>query len=262
MRLPQNLLRVRRRRGRIRPLYAAGEETPLAELLISIYERHIDEKRWRLWEALGEVELEAPDPKLVRGLSHILDGYCLYQMRSFVEPLEARRLIYELAGGRGVVSEEERWRVLGEAASRFGVSPQDLDESLYADLEEEYYLADFEPPQPMELLREYNLSLTAALLTHAKAIDLHYQGFPDELEWLCQPLGEYITRYVEGETRISVTPPPRARPSSRADQLERLLRMLLQTRRWSLWAEIHYPGGGRDYGFELSGERDGWLLPR
>ena len=261
MRLPQNLLRVRRRKGRIRPIYAARDELPLAERLISIYREHVDEKRWRLWEALEEVELMSYDPKLVRGLSTILDGYCIYQMRSLVEPLEARRLVYRLTRGRGVTSEEERRRVLEEAAEIFGVTAEDLDESLYADLEEEHYLADFDPPEPMELLREYNLALTTTLLIHAVEMDLRYHGHPDDLEWLCKPLGECYVEEFGGETRIGVRLPSRARPSSRADHLERLIRALISMRAWSLWAVVHYPPSGRTYRFELIGGRDGWLLP-
>ncbi len=261
MRLPQNLLRVRRRRGRIRPMYAARDELPLAERLISIYRRHVDEKRWRLWEALEELELMDYNPKLVRGLSTILDGYCIYQMRSLIDPPEARRLVYRLTRGRGVTSEEERRRVLEEAAEIFGITAEDLDESLYADLEEEHYLADFDQPEPMELLREYNLALTTALLTHAVEMDLHYHGRPDDLDWLCRPLGEYHVGQVGSETRIGVKLPSRARPSSRADHLERLLRVLISMENWSLWALIQYPTSGRIYRFELIGDRDGWLLP-
>jgi hypothetical protein len=261
LRLPQSLLRVRRRRGRIRPLYASRGELPLAGLLISIYREHIDEKRWRLREALEEVEMMGHDPRLVRGLSAVLDSYCIYQMRSLIDPIEARRVLFKLTGGRGVTSEEERLKVLSEAASMFDVSPEDLDESLYADLEEEHHLADFEPPSPMELLREYNLSLTVSLLTHAESIDLCYRGLPDELEWLCQPLGRYASNLIEGEARISIKLPHRVRPSSRAEPIERLLRILLSMRSWSLWAVIHHPGSGKAYRFELIGERDGWLLP-
>ena len=93
MRLPQNLLRVRRRKGRIRPIYAARDELPLAERLISIYREHVDEKRWRLWEALEEVELMSYDPKLVRGLSTILDGHCIYQTSLLASRGSTRLLI-------------------------------------------------------------------------------------------------------------------------------------------------------------------------
>lgn len=261
MRLPQNLLRVRRRRGRIRPLYASKRELSLAELLISIYREHIDEKRWRLWKTLIEVETASQDPKLVRGLSTVLDGHCIYQMRSLVDPLEARRLIFKLSRGRGVTSNEERLQILSEASSLLDISIEDLDESLYADLEEEHYLADFEPPKPIELLREYNLSLTVSLLTYAESIEIRYRGPPEELERLCQPLGEPIHRHVDGEFHISVRLLPRGRCSSRAEPLERLLRALLSMTGWSLWAEIRYPRSGRTYGFEFIGERDGWLLP-
>ena len=261
MRLPQNLLRVRRRRGRIWLIYASRREPPLAELLISIYREHIDEKRWKLWEALEEVEMMDYDPKLVRGLSTILDGHCIYEMRSLVDPPEARRLVYRLTGGRGVTSMEERRRVLEEAAERYGITAEDLDESLYADLEEEHYLIDFDPPEPMELLREYNLASTSTLLTYAREIDIHYHGRPDELEWICRELGDHRIRQVDGETQITLRLPGRRRMASRAEGVENLLKALISLGDWSLWALIHYPASGRAYRFELLSHRDGWLLP-
>ena len=57
-------------------------------------------------------------------------------------------------------------------ASTLEVSPKQLEESLWSDLDDALVLKEFAPIEPVELLKRYNLSLTQTLLFKAVALDV------------------------------------------------------------------------------------------
>lgn len=90
--LPQNLLRSRRSRGTIRPLYAKDDKLGLSKTLISVFEAHVDRKRGELRAALSRCEELGYDYKLVRGMSAVLEDSSIFQTRASIDPAEARRV--------------------------------------------------------------------------------------------------------------------------------------------------------------------------
>ena len=72
MMLPLDLIRARRRKGVIKPIYLEGK-TGLLETLIAVYNDHVDQKRGALSTALNDCEQLGYDYKLVRGLVSVLD---------------------------------------------------------------------------------------------------------------------------------------------------------------------------------------------
>jgi len=259
--LPQNLLRARRRRGTIRPLYAKDDELSLSKTLISVFEAHVDKQRGELRTALSRCEELGYNYKLVRGMAAILEDSCIFQTRDFVNPAAARRAVFEEAGERVVATAEERRRILSAAAFRLGVSADDLDTSLYADLWDEHVLADFQSPMPQELLKEYNFALTLALLSQARGVELTYRGVDTDLERLGEKLGRSEAHSAGGLSRHTVE----LRPSSRAGQqavfLEELLARLMLHEGWRLTAEVpHSSRTGKKYLFELNWESDAGII--
>ena len=198
--------------------------------------------------------------KLVRGLAAVLEDRCIFQTKTFVDPAEARRAVFEEAGERVIATEQERGRALTAAAFRLGVPAADLDASLYADLWDEHVLAGFEAPIPQELLKEYNFSLTLALLTQARRIELTYRGMDDNLERLGEKLGGRRA-HPRGVSKLTVERRPSRRTGQRAVALEALLSRLMLNEGWRLAAEVpHTSRAGKMYLFELSMESDGGLV--
>ncbi len=120
----------------------------------------------------------------MRGLASILEEYCTFQARALVDPEEARRVVFEEAGKEPITTDDQRFWTLMRAAERLGVSPKNLEESLYADLWEEQTLAAFKAPEPLELLRSYNFSLTLTLLAQARRIEARFRGKDEGLSLL------------------------------------------------------------------------------
>lgn len=238
MTLPPELLRVRRRRGTIRPLYAAEDKLGLARTLISVFKAHVDKRRRELKEALRRCEEIGYNYKLVRGLAAVLEDRCIFQSRAFVDPAEARRAVFEEAGERVIATEEERRRVLAAAALRLGVSAEDVEASLYADLWDEQVLADFSAPTPRELLKEYNFALTLALLNQASRMELTYPGRDEGLEWLGEALGRGRLETAGGMSILTIETRPSRQAGKRAALLEALLSGLMLRGDWRLEAEV------------------------
>ncbi len=259
--LPQNLLRARRRRGTIRPLYAKEDKLGLSKTLISVFEAHVDRKRGELRAALSRCEELGYNYKLVRGLAAVLEDRCIFQTRAFVNPAEARRAVFEEAGDGVVATEEERRRVLSAAAFRLGVSTKDLDTSLYADLWDEQVLSDFDAPTPQELLKEYNFALTLALLTQTRRIELTYKGVDMNLERVGETLGRSRAHVAGGVSTLTVERRLSRRAGQRATALEELLSHLMLHEGWRLTAEVAQTSrSGKKYLFELSRESEGGLV--
>ena len=259
--LPKDLLRARRRRGTIRPLYASEDKLSLARTLISVFKAHVDGKRSELREALSCCEELGYNYKQVRGLAAVLEDRCIFQTLAFIDTSEARRNVFEEAGDRVIATEQDRRQVLAAAAFRLGVSIEDLDASLYADLWDEHVLTDFDPPTPQDLLKEYNFALTLALITQARRIELTYRGRDEELELMGEVLGRCRVHEAGGFSKLTIERLPSKRAGQHASELEDLLSRLVFRKGWRLAAEVAYRSRkGKRYLFELSVESDGRLV--
>ena len=259
--LPSEVVRVRRRKGVIKPVYASEAEESLAKTIVSVFEEHVGRTRGELKEALGGCEMLGFDYKLVRGLSSVLEDRCVFGSRGVIDPFRARRAVFEEAGRRVVVSDEGRRGILGAASFRLGVSVYDLERSLYADLQAEQELQEFQSVPPMDLLRGYNFSLLVTLLAHARHLEVVYEGDDPDVRVLCSGLGKCNFSEGRGSSRVSVDLPSRL-SGYRASHLHDLLVIFLGTKRWSLNAEVVYPHRSKkSHTFEERSENGEMISP-
>ncbi len=261
MMLPPDLLRVRRRSGRIRLQLARDEALSLAKTLISVYEEHIGLTRGELREALGACEELGFDYKLVRGLSSVLEERCEFMSRASVDPAKARKAVFEEAGARVVATEEERNRVLSTVAFRLGVSVHELDRSLYADLDDEQELAGFSAVKPADLIKGYNLASVVALLAHAGHVELTYRGRDEGLVEIGEKLGSCDVSASGSLSKMVVEWKPTNLIAYKAVNLEALLDRVLSHVWWRLTAEVWFPSKARkSYVFEATHEDAGEVM--
>ncbi|MFC6951433.1 DUF790 family protein [Halorubellus litoreus] len=167
--LTKDLLRVSRRGGGYQPVFADREDRPLAARVVGTFQGHVDETRGDLDGALRELEGDAEDFKLVRGLAKCCEHAARFETRAPVTPSSVRRAAFVAAEELdGVVTPAERERALDRAADSLAVAVDDVDASLFADLEERQVLASFDAPwDPDGLLAQYNLSLAQTALFDA-----------------------------------------------------------------------------------------------
>ncbi|ELY57742.1 DUF790 family protein [Natronolimnohabitans innermongolicus] len=166
--LTKDLLRVSRAGGGYHLRFADREHRPLAARVIGTYQGHVGETRGALETALTDLERDADDFKLVRGLSALLERDADFETDATLDPERARKAAFEAAEAVGVVDADERTMALVRAGESLGVSADDLADSLYADLEERQVLADLQSRwEPDDLVAQYNLSLAQTALFDA-----------------------------------------------------------------------------------------------
>lgn len=169
--LTKDLLRVSRAGGGYRPQFVDDAKAELAARVLGVYQGHVGESRGDLQAALTNLEREASDFKLVRGFAKLLDREATFETRAPVDPVRSRRLAFEAAEAVDVVTEADRDAALTEAADRLGASRDEVEQSLYADLDARQTLVAFESRwSPEELVEQYNLSLAQTALFDATEI--------------------------------------------------------------------------------------------
>jgi len=180
--LTSDLLVTRVSRGKIKPAYAdfGSENLELAELLIETFRQHVGKTYGDL---LAELEgYEEMNYRFIRGLSQLLGRRAVVETASAVDPSRAREAVFEACGGMALFP-AERMEALQKAAKNLSISVQDLEKSMWADLEENQILKEFNPPAPAELLRQYNISLTQTLLLRAVDLDIWITGGFQRVLW-------------------------------------------------------------------------------
>src|ERR1700730_8826838 len=144
--LPSPLLRARVSKGRLSPKYLPinDETDSLSQKIIKSYEASTGKKKGHLLKNLKELEDQEPDYKLVRGLAELLERRCTYLIESPLDPQYARDLTFREASKRRAVTFSERGQVIQFVGEKLKVDPDDIENSLWKDLEEEQILKAFE----------------------------------------------------------------------------------------------------------------------
>jgi len=261
MMLAPEHIRVRRRKGVMNPIYATEEELGLAKTLISVHRDSVEKPLRELGEAVSDCEELGYDYRLVRGLASLLEGRCAFESRAVLRPLKARKAVFGEAGRTVVASVEDRNRVMANAAFRLGVSTLELEQSLYADLDDEQVLAGFETPEPLDLLKEYNFALAVALVAHGKRLEVSYKGKNKGLEDAVGRLGESRVSSSRGASRLVVEWRPSNRSGYRGAIIEDVLSKLFQLKGWAISVAVVYPlKAGRAYRLEIKGNVEGKMM--
>jgi len=237
--LPSELLITRTKKDRIHPdfLQVDAEQLELAEELISVYQQFVGTKKGELNDFMEEFE-QGLEFKRIRGLRTLLERRCTFVSKHVVAPVEARRAVFHAANAQNVTSQAERIVVITAVAGELNVSASDLEQSLWADLDAEVFLEQFEPLRPEELLRWYNLSLAQTLLFRATGMTLTIM---DRTPALFRAIKYFGLMYLpEGGQKIRIEGAPSLLKLSEryGTALAKLLPLIVRSGNWALDAEI------------------------
>ncbi|MCJ7445920.1 MAG: DUF790 family protein [Methanotrichaceae archaeon] len=173
--LTSDLLVTRTYKGKIEPVYAKldRETLEIANSIIELFQRHVGKTYGELIE---EVEgFEGIDYRLIRGIAQILERKCIIDKDSVLDPIAARRAIFEESKGF-ITNEEERKAILDRAGRKLSIKPSDLEKALWADQEENLVVREFHTITPEKLLSQYNLSLAQTLLFRATGVEIRLEN--------------------------------------------------------------------------------------
>jgi predicted nuclease of restriction endonuclease-like RecB superfamily len=177
--LTSDLVRVRRKGELVIPRFLSDKDRerllPVAERFVALHRRAVGGRRAELDEALDAVAVGARDRALALGLRKLCDDRLEVRAPSGLDPERVREAVFARAAAahqalaRGPF---DRAAALALAAADLGVSPSELDDALYADLDEAQIVASFEELTGAELLDRYDLALAQALLLRATRVRL------------------------------------------------------------------------------------------
>jgi predicted nuclease of restriction endonuclease-like RecB superfamily len=132
---------------------------------------------------LSELEgYEEMNYRFIRGLSQLLGRRAVIETDAAVDPSLSRETVFEACSGMALSSAEKE-EAFKKAAQVLSVPVQELEKSLWADLEENQVIKSFFPLSPAELLKQYNLSLTQTLLFRAVDLDIWIKGDFQKILW-------------------------------------------------------------------------------
>ena len=182
--LTGELVRVRRVGEELVPRYLSPAQRarlgPVAAELVAVVERSLGARRDELAAALEAVAYPPAERRIVGGLAKLLLDRCELASPSGPDPVELRRLVFGLGATErrslGPRESFDRERVLGLVAASQGLSPRELEEQLFADLEENERLVRFKPIASEALLDRYDLALAQSVLLHATRVTVELAG--------------------------------------------------------------------------------------
>jgi predicted nuclease of restriction endonuclease-like RecB superfamily len=254
--LPSNLLSVWKRKGTIQPRFAlaSADNLIVARTLIETYAQGVGKKKSALRSVGEELEDKGYDFHIVRGLSLLLDRRSIFKCVSQTNPFELRRKLFRETGRTGPATNlNQRKLIIEKVTSETKISVQDLEESMYADLESELTLQNFDPLTPQELLEKYNLSLAQTLLFDSTEIQFTVSGNWQNIFFKAKRLGLIYEAYKSEEFWVKIDGPASLFKLTRryGTAIAKLLPTIISNQIWTVEAKILWKFTNTIYDFKL-----------
>jgi len=254
--LPSSLLTVWRRKGIIQPRYAkpSTENLQVANWLIEAYNHSIGKKKSILKKAVDDLECEGYDYRLVRGLSLLLDRRSIFRCTSQVEPPALRQKIFKATGRTGpATTPEQRKNIIRKIAYKLEISSEELEDSMYADLESELILKDFKPIAAQDLLEKYNLSLAQTLLFDSTELRFTVSANWQKIFFKTKRLGLIYDAYKDNEIWVKIDGPASLFKLTRryGTAIAKLLPTIISSPKWTVEAKILWKFTNEIHTFKL-----------
>lgn len=229
----------------------------LANEQIDCFSECLGKTQAMLDEKLQELEGDSPEYRLKRGFAHLLkNSFSTFEIVSPLEPSLLREKVFTQASlspnipKNRHVSLEAIATLLSKELNR-EVLPSEIEKGLYADLQENRILTEFEAPTPEALIHRYNLSQVQGIFYRASHIIINaHRNDPGEYKLLFRYLKLFqLMSYIEGDadTGFTITidgPTSLFKPSTRYGlSLAKMIPALLHVSKWSLKAKLQSRDG-------------------
>ena len=247
----------------------------IATEIIDCFHNCVGKTQGELNSQLLELEGDSPDYRVKRGLAHILrNTFATFEIISPLEPLTLRQKVFSEAA-KTLALPDCRSNTL-EAVShtltnelKRPVSRIEIEAGLYADLQENHVLTQFEAPLPETLLHRYNLSQVQGVFYRASSVVINaHRNDPGEYKLLFRYIKLFqLMAYIEGDADTGFTltmdgPASLFKASTRYGlAMAKMIPALLHVTKWSLQAKLQnrdqYTGNIKTGKFILTSDRCG-----
>ncbi len=273
--LPSDLLIYRQNGETVVPkkLPLDSRSIGLASDRIECFQEYVGKTQGELNEKLAEMEGDSPDYRVKRGLAHILrSSFSTFEIVSPLEPSELRHKVFTEAAKK-IPIPRNRSLTLDAIAHNLSlelnrkVPREEIEKGLYADLQENRILTEFDPPIPDALIHRYNLSQVQGIFYRASNIVINaHRNDPGEYKLLFRYLKLFqLMSYIEGDSDTGFTitldgPASLFKASTRYGlSLAKMIPALLHVSKWSLQAKLQqrdsYSGNIKSGRFALESDR-------
>jgi predicted nuclease of restriction endonuclease-like RecB superfamily len=188
--LTGKLVRVRSARDRIVPCYVNAADPAwleVAERLRELFRNQEGRTRGELEEDVRETFGVDPAQLVHQGLAKLLEDRCEFEVVSGHPPERLREAIFLAAARLRLENPSEgpeprtkpffdRVAALRNVAAQFDLTPEAVDQGLFADLKSEQRLVRFKDLTAERLLHRYNVALAQAVLLRSTHVQAHVRG--------------------------------------------------------------------------------------
>jgi uncharacterized protein len=252
--LPTDLLMHRWRGETVVPqrLSLDDESLAIATTLIELFHSYQGSTRGELNQQLQELEGEATDYRLKRGLAHLLsNAFSTFETVSPLEPPMLRDRVFARSAQSipsSTATAQTLMAVAVDLTQELGqeVLPEQVKQGLYADLNENQILTQFDRPTPESLIHRYNLSQVQGVFYRASQVCINaHRNDPGEYKLLFRYMKLFqLMTYIEGDADTGFTltidgPTSLFNASTRYGlAMAKLLPALLHVTKWDLTSEL------------------------
>ncbi len=199
--LTGKMVRVRYARDRIVPHYIDTSDltwVETAERLLELFRSQEGKTRGQLEDEQREAFGDDPGQLVHQGLVKLLADRCEFEVSSDHPPEKLRAAVFRAATRRrkaavlvtGLATDHDDLRtavavfdrvaVLQEVATELGLTPQAVDQGLFADLKSEQRLTQFKDFSAERLLQRYNVALAQAVLLRSTRVHVIVRDEPPQ----------------------------------------------------------------------------------
>jgi len=175
--LTADLVHVRRRGDRLFVVPVSEAERPRAlELAIAYLDLarvHVGQPRGALLDACRAIDVEPREQRLARGLLKLVLDRCEFEEDATLDPMELRRALFTSAASARrefPLTGFDRAAILAGVAADRGVSSDQIERALFADLADAHVLRDARLLSPEALLAEHHLAQYQTVLLRALSV--------------------------------------------------------------------------------------------
>lgn len=224
----------------------------VATEIINCFQDCLGKTQGELDRQLLELEGDSPDYRIKRGLAHLLrNTFSTFEIISPLDPPMLRQKVFSEAA-RTVSLPRKRSNTLDAIAHtltdelKHPVYRTEIEAGLYADLQENRILTQFEPPVAESLLHRYNLSQVQGIFYRASSVVINaHRNDPGEYKLLFRYIKLFqLMAYIEGDADTGFTltmdgPASLFKASTRYGlALAKMIPALLHVTKWSLQAKL------------------------
>lgn len=238
------------RNNHIVPIYLDHGEASwvaVAERLLELYRGQEHRTRGELEEDVADTFGSDPRQLVHQGLAKLLEDRCEFDVVSGHPPEQLRELVFRAAAAARKQEKEsfDRALLLQEIARPLEMTPESVEQGLFADLKSEQRLVRFKDISAERLLQRYNVALAQAVILRATRVSVHVRGEPPQRY-------RQLLRQVKFHRLIcEVT---RTGPDSYRLQLDGPLSLFSATQKYGLQLALFLPAVLQCRDFELDAE--------